>query len=114
MFNTKICDILNIRYPIILGGMVWVGRSELTAAVSIAGGLGLIGAGGMSIAEIESECEKVRQKTQNPFGINIPLLRPDAEDMINAAAAHGASVISPSSGSPGKYTAYIKYFGNLL
>jgi len=111
MFKTEICDILNIQYPIILGGMVWVGRSELAAAVSEAGALGLIGAGGMSIEEIESECDNIRQKTDKPFGINIPLLRPDAEDMINAAAAHGASVISTSSGSPGKYTPMIKNKG---
>lgn len=108
MFKTKICDILNIQYPIILGGMVWVGRSELAAAVSVAGGLGLLGAGGMSIEEIESECDNIRQKTDKPFGINIPLLRPDAQEMINVAAAHGASVISTSSGSPSKFTAIIK------
>jgi len=108
MFKTSVCEILDIQYPIILGGMVWVGRSELAAAVSAAGGLGLIGAGGMSIEEIESECEKIREKTDKPFGINIPLLRPDAEDMINAAAAHGASVISTSSGSPKKFTPMIK------
>jgi enoyl-[acyl-carrier protein] reductase II len=108
MFKTEICEILNIEYPIILGGMVWVGRSELAAAVAEAGGLGLIGAGGMSIEEIESECQNIRKKTDKPFGINIPLLRPDAEDMIGAAAANGAAVISTSSGSPTKYTSIIK------
>ena len=111
MFRTKICEILNIQYPIILGGMVWVGRAELAAAVSEAGGLGLIGAGGMSIEEIESECSHIRQRTDKPFGINIPLLRPDAEDMISAAADNGASVISTSSGSPAKYTQTIKSKG---
>ncbi len=108
MFKTEICEILGIDYPIILGGMVWIGRSELAAAVSEAGGLGLIGAGGMTIEEIETECGKVRMKTAEPFGINIPLLRPDAVEMIDAAAAQGASVISTSSGSPKKYTSYIK------
>ncbi len=108
MFKTEICDILGIEYPIILGGMIWVGRSELVAAVSDAGGLGLLGAGGMSIPEIEQDLEEVRQKTRKPFGVNIPLVRPDAEDLIQASIQAGASVISTSAGSPKRYTQKIK------
>lgn len=78
MFNTEICRLFKIQYPIILGGMVWVGRSRLTAAVSEAGGLGLLGAGGMSLEEMEAELAEVRGATQKPFGVNIPLARPDA------------------------------------
>ncbi len=108
MFTTKICEILNIQYPIILGGMLWIGKSELVAAVSEAGGLGLMGAGGMTIEEIESECTNVKEKTKKPFGVNIPLVRPDSDEMINAAIKNGASVIATSSGSPKKYTKMIQ------
>ncbi len=100
MFKTEICDILGIEYPILLGGMIWVGRSELVAAVSEAGGLGLLGAGGMTIPEIEQDLEEVRNKTKKPFGVNIPLVRPDADEMIEASIKAGASVISTSAGNP--------------
>ncbi|MBC2715410.1 MAG: enoyl-[acyl-carrier-protein] reductase FabK [Desulfobacteraceae bacterium] len=108
MFKTKICEILNIQYPIILGGMLWIGKSDLVAAVSEAGGLGLMGAGGMTIEEIESECAHVTEKTKKPFGVNIPLVRPDSDEMINAAIKKGASVIATSSGSPKKFTQMIQ------
>jgi len=108
MFKTEICDILGIEYPIILGGMIWVGRSELVAAVSEAGGLGLLGAGGMMIQEIEQELNGVKEKTDKPFGVNIPLVRPDADEMIEASIKGGASVISTSAGNPKRYTQKIK------
>jgi len=111
MFKTKICEILNIQYPIILGGMLWIGKSDLVAAVSEAGGLGLMGAGGMTIEEIDSECSNVKAKTKKPFGVNIPLVRPDSDEMINAAIKNGASVIATSSGSPKKYTKMIQEQG---
>ena len=103
MFKTEICDIFNIKYPIILGGMLWVGKADLVAAVSEAGGLGLLGAGGMTIEEISTELKQVSQKTQKPFGVNIPLVRPDAKDMIDAAINSGASTIATSAGNPKKF-----------
>ena len=108
MFKTEICDIFNIEYPIILGGMLWVGKADLVAAVSEAGGLGLLGAGGMTIEEISAELNQVSQKTQKPFGVNIPLVRPDSGDMIDAAIKSGASTIATSSGSPKKFTPMIQ------
>ncbi len=108
MFKTEICDILGIEYPIILGGMIWVGRAALVAAVSEAGGLGLLGAGGMRIDEIEGDLMEVREKTGKPFGVNIPLIRPDADEMIAASIRGGASVISTSAGNPKRYTQKIK------
>ena len=108
MFKTEICKIFAIEYPIILGGMLWVGKSDLVAAVSEAGGLGLLGAGGMTIEEITDELETVKQKTQKPYGINIPLLRPDAGDMIAAAVKGGAAAIATSAGSPKKFTHMIQ------
>jgi len=103
-----ICDIFNIEYPIILGGMLWVGKAELVAAVSEAGGLGLLGAGGMTIAEISTELKQVSQKTQKPFGVNIPLVRPDAKEMFDAAIKSGASTIATSAGNPKKFTPMIQ------
>ena len=111
MFKTEICDILKIEYPIILGGMLWIGKSDLVSAVSEAGGIGLLGAGGMTIEEIKDECGKITKKTGKPFGINIPLVRPDAEEMIHAAMENGASVVATSSGSPKKYTSTIQGIG---
>jgi enoyl-[acyl-carrier protein] reductase II len=111
MFRTEICDIFAIEYPIILGGMLWVGKSELVTAVSEAGGLGLLGAGGMPPQEIAEELEKVRQKTGKPFGVNIPLVRPDSEEMIKVSIQAGASVITTSAGSPKRFTKMIQDHG---
>jgi enoyl-[acyl-carrier protein] reductase II len=108
MFRTEICEIFGIDYPIILGGMVWIGRSELASAVSEAGGLGLLAAGGMTVQEIEEEITAIQQKTSKPFGVNIPLMRPDAEDMIDVSIKGGATVITTSAGSPKRFTQRIK------
>lgn len=108
MFKTRVCDIFGIEYPIILGGMVWVGHADLAAAVSEAGGLGLLGAAGMMSDEVVRELAGVREKTNKPFGLNIPLQRPDSEEIINAALDGGASVIATSSGSPKRFTRMIQ------
>ena len=111
MFRTEICDIFGIEYPIILGGMIWVGRAALVAAVSEAGGLGLLGAGGMRIDEIEQDLEEVRRRTSKPFGVNIPLVRPDAEELIDASIRSGAPIVSTSAGNPKRFTRRIKERG---
>lgn len=108
MFKTEICGIFGIRYPIVLGGMVWAGGSALAAAVSEAGGLGLLGAGGMSVKDVEEETAKIMEATSKPFGMNVPLVRPDAGDLIDAALKGGAAAISTSSGSPKLFTRSIK------
>ncbi len=108
MFKTEICEIFGIDYPIILGGMLWIGKADLVAAVSEAGGLGLLGAGGMTIEEIADEIGKVKIKTEKPFGVNIPLLRPDSDEMIEASITGGAAVITTSAGNPNRYTQMIK------
>lgn len=108
MFKTRICDILGIEYPIILGGMVWIGTGRLAGAVSEAGGLGLLATGGMTVEEVTEESKKVRAMTAKPFGINVPLARPDAWELIEAGIANGTTVVSTSAGSPKKFTAMIK------
>ena len=111
MIKTGLCGLLGIEHPIILGGMLWVGRAELAAAVSEAGGLGLLGAGGLTLEQIAGDIVQIRSKTPKPFGVNIPLLRPDSEEMIKTALDHGASVIATASGNPARFTQTIKDAG---
>ena len=108
MIRTEICDLFGIEHPIILGGMLWVGGADLAAAVSDAGGLGLLGAGGLTPDDIIRATETIRGRTEKPFGVNVPLLRPDAGEMIQAALTGGAAVIATASGSPKRYTKMIK------
>jgi len=107
MFKTELCDILGIEYPIIQGGMVWICMHELCSAVSEAGGQGVLAAGGMTVDELKEEMKLVKGLTKKPFGVNVPLLRPDAEELIDASIAGGVSVISTSAGSPKRFTGKI-------
>ncbi len=111
MFKTEVTRRLNIEYPIILGGMVWICMHELCAAVSEAGGLGVLAGGSMTADELKGEIESVREKTKKPFGINIPLLRPDAEDLIDISIEGGAAAVITSAGNPKRFTKKIKDAG---
>ena len=77
--KTVITELLGIEYPVIQGGMAWVGTAELAAAVSEAGGLGIIGAGGAPASWVEEQIHKVKEKTDKPFGVNLMLLNPEAD-----------------------------------
>lgn len=101
--KTKLCDLLEIDTPIIQGGMAWVATGELAAAVSSAGGLGIIGAGNAPADVIEKEIEKVRSLTDKPFGLNIMLLSPFADDIIELAIEKKVPVITTGAGNPGKH-----------
>ena len=85
MFRTEICDLFEIEYPIIQGGMVWVSYSELCGAVSEAGGLGILAGGSMTPEELEEEIRRVKAKTSKPFGVNIPIIRPGSEELVEVA-----------------------------
>ena len=74
--NNPVCRMLGIKYPIFQGGMAWIGTAELASAVSNAGGLGLIGAGHMPPDALRSEIHKVKDRTKNPFGVNVMLMSP--------------------------------------
>jgi len=111
MFKTELCKLLGIEYPIIQGGMVWVSYHELCAAVSEAGGLGILGAGSMSINELREEIRLVKGKTKKPFGINVPIAKPDAESLIETAIEEGVNVISTSAGDPNRFTRRIQGAG---
>ncbi|MDY6852469.1 MAG: nitronate monooxygenase [Thermodesulfobacteriota bacterium] len=100
MFKTKLCEMLKIEYPIIQGGMVWISLHELCAAVSEAGGLGMLAGGGLSPEELREEIRLVRERTKKPFGVNIPLIRPDIKELITVSIEEKADVIATSAGSP--------------
>ena len=101
--NNPICKLLNIKYPIFQGGMAWLGTAELAAAVSNAGGLGIIGAGHMPPDLLRAEIQKVKQWTDKPFGVNIMLLSPFADDIVDLVIEEGVKVVTTGAGNPGKY-----------
>ncbi len=102
-FKTELTQLLDIEIPIIQGGMAWVATGELVAAVSAAGGLGVIGAGNAPADVIEKEIDKVKELTDKPFGLNIMLLSPFAEDIVKLALRKNVPVITTGAGNPGKY-----------
>jgi enoyl-[acyl-carrier protein] reductase II len=111
MFRTDLCDVLRIAYPIIQGGMVWVSYSDLCAAVSEAGGLGTLAGGSMGHDELREQIRLVKTKTKNPFGVNVPIVRPNSDALIRVAIEEGASVISTSAGNPKRFTRMIQDAG---
>ena len=109
--KSRIPEILGIEYPILQGGMIWVSDAVLAAAVSEAGGLGVIGAGGMPEETVEEEIKKAQGLTRKPFGVNVPILSPFAEGIFEAAAAMGVPVLTTSAGNPKTYTARAREAG---
>ncbi|MDR7857718.1 enoyl-[acyl-carrier-protein] reductase FabK [Tissierella sp.] len=108
IWNTRITDILNIKYPILQGGMAWVATHELAAAVSEAGGLGIIGAGNAPPEFVKEEIRKLKELTDKPFGVNIMMLSPFAEDIVGIVCDEGVPVVTTGAGSPGKYIKKLK------
>ncbi len=101
--NTEICDLFDIKYPVIQGGMAWVATGELAAAVSKAGGLGTIGAGNAPKDVIKEEIKKVKAVTDNNFAVNIMLLSPFAEDIVDLVIEENVPIVTTGAGNPGKY-----------
>lgn len=108
MWNTRLTNLLNIKYPILQGGMAWVATHELAAAVSEAGGLGIIGAGNAPGDVIREEIRKAKKLTNKPFGVNVMLMSPFAEDIVDIICDEGVPVITTGAGSPGKYIKKLK------
>ncbi len=111
MFKTSICEILGIKYPILQGGMAWVATAELAAAVSNAGGLGIIGAGNVPGSYVRDEISKVKKLTDKPFGVNVMLLSPFVDEVIDIVYEEKVPVITTGAGNPGKYIARFKKIG---
>lgn len=109
--RTKITELLGIEYPIIQGGMAWVAEYHLAAAVSEAGGLGIIGAGGAPASFVREQVQKVKEITDKPFGVNIMLMNPEADQIAQVVVDEGVKVVTTGAGNPGKYMAMWKEAG---
>jgi len=107
-FTTRITDLFNIDYPVIQAGMVWTSGWKLASAVSNEGGLGLIGSGSMKPELLKEHIQKCKTATSKPFGINIPLLRRDAEELVKVTIEEGVKIVFSSAGHPGKFIKQLK------
>lgn len=101
--KTRITDILGIEYPVIQGGMAWVAEHNLAAAVSNAGGLGLIGAASAPPEVVREEVRKCKELTDKPFGVNVMLLNPNADEVAKIIVEEGVKVVTTGAGNPSKY-----------
>lgn len=110
----KITQLFNIKYPIIQGGMIWCSGWELASAVSNAGGLGLIGAGSMYPEVLRQHIEKCKNTTTKPFGVNVPLLYPQADEVIDLVIKENIKIVFTSAGNPVKYASKLKGHGIIV
>lgn len=111
MIKTDICDLLGIEYPIIQGGMAWVSTAPLVAAVSNAGGLGIIGCGGMTPEMLADEIKETRKLTDKPFGVNLLLTHRQLDEIFAVILKDPPAVVTTGAGSPGKYIPFLKEKG---
>jgi enoyl-[acyl-carrier protein] reductase II len=104
----RITQLFGIKYPIIQAGMIWCSGWELASAVSNAGGLGLIGSGSMDPEILHTHIQKCKAATRNPFGVNVPLMFPFAEEFIKIISEEKIPIVFTSAGSPAKWTSFLK------
>ncbi len=107
----KITSLFNIKYPIIQGGMIWNSGYKLASAVSNAGGLGLIGAGSMYPDVLRQHIQKCKLATDKPFGVNVPMLYPNIEEIISIIVKEGVKIVFTSAGNPNTWTPILKKNG---
>lgn len=107
----SITKLFNIKYPIIQGGMIWNSGYKLAAAVSNAGGLGLIGAGSMYPDVLREHIQKCKKATDKPFGVNVPMLYPNVEEIMNIIVDEGVKIVFTSAGNPKTWTSWLKEKG---
>lgn len=106
--KTCICDLLNIEYPILQGGMAWVAEHNLAAAVSNAGGLGIIAAGSAPYDVVKKEIKLAKEKTNKPFGVNVMLLSPYADEIMDLIIEENVKVVTTGAGNPERYIPKLK------
>ncbi|NLK26934.1 MAG: enoyl-[acyl-carrier-protein] reductase FabK [Clostridiales bacterium] len=111
MMKSRVCELLNIEYPIFQGAMARIADASLAAAVSEAGGLGIIAGGTAPVDYIRNEVRKVKEMTEKPFGVNIMLLSPNAEEIAKMVCEEGVKVVTTGAGTPGKYMSMWKEHG---
>ncbi len=109
--KNRICELFGIQYPIVQGGMVWCSGWRLASAVSNAGGLGLLGAGSMHPDTLVEHIAKMKAATDKPWGVNVPLLYPEIDKLIDTLISQGVKIVFTSAGSPKKYTARLQAEG---
>jgi len=107
----RITSLFKIKYPVIQGGMIWCSGWELASAVSNAGGLGLIGAGSMHPETLLTHIKKCKAATGKPFGVNVPLLYPQTDELMEIIINEGVKIVFTSAGNPKKYTGMLKEKG---
>lgn len=111
MSTKRIQQLFNIQYPIIQAGMVWCSGWKLASAVSQAGGLGIIGAGSMHPETLQEHIKKCREATNKPFGVNVPLLYPEMDDIMRILKDEKVPIVFTSAGNPNTWTPYLKEAG---
>lgn len=111
MTGNKITSLFGIQYPIVQGGMIWCSGWELAAAVSNAGGLGIIGSGSMYPEILDEHIQKCKQATDKPFAVNLPMLYPDIDKHIETIIKHKVPIVFTSAGNPKTWTAHLKAQG---
>ena len=107
----RICQLFGIQYPVIQGGMVWCSGWRLASAVSNAGGLGLIGAGSMHPEVLREHIRKCQSTTDKPFGVNVPLMYPEIDALMNILVEEGVKIVFTSAGNPKAWTGFLKGHG---
>lgn len=109
--QNRITQLFNIKYPIVQAGMVWASGWRLASAVSNAGGLGLIGSGSMYPEVLREHIQKCKQATEKPFGVNVPMLYPDLDRIMDIIIETGVKTVFTSAGNPNTWTSYLKENG---
>ncbi|MGI5922007.1 MAG: enoyl-[acyl-carrier-protein] reductase FabK [Syntrophomonadaceae bacterium] len=109
--HTDLCDLLNIKYPLLQGAMAWIAGGELAGAVSQAGGMGVIGTGNMNSTWLKQEVDKVRQLTDKPFAVNLMLVSPYIDEVVDLVIREKVPVVTTGGGNPGKYMERLKTAG---
>lgn len=107
----RICQLFGIQYPVIQGGMVWCSGWRLASAVSNVGGLGLIGAGSMHPEVLREHIRKCQSTTDKPFGVNVPLMYPEIDALMNILVEEGVKIVFTSAGNPKTWTGFLKGHG---
>lgn len=110
----RITQLFNIQYPVIQAGMIWASGYKLASAVSNAGGLGIIGAGSMYPDVLREHIQKCKKATDKPFGVNVPMLYPNIEEIMNIIVEEGVKIVFTSAGNPKTWTAFLKEKGIIV
>jgi enoyl-[acyl-carrier protein] reductase II len=111
LLRTPLCDLLDILYPIFQGGMAWLGTSELVSAVSNAGGLGIVGSGNAPGSWVREQIRKTRERTDRPFGVNVMLLSPNVQEVIEVVLEERPKVVTFGAGNPAVHIPRFKEAG---